>query len=61
MRCQNELIYVAQIIRDFATTLPPSAKIAMEEKAQGAINAIEHDLSQALLPVEPPAAKQPEE
>ena len=45
MRCEQELIYVAQIIRDFAATLPPSARLALEEKAQGAISAIQAELN----------------
>lgn len=50
MRCQPQLTFLAQIVRDHAADLPPAAKAALEEKAQGAINAIEHDLSQPLLP-----------
>ena len=50
MRCEQELIYVAQIIRDFAATLPPSAKLALEEKAQAAVNAIQAELSRPDLP-----------
>lgn len=50
MRCQNELTFIAQVVRDFAASLPPSAKHALEQSAQVAVNAIEADLNKPLAP-----------
>ena len=53
MRCQNEMNYLAQVARDFAATLPLSARAAFEQHAQAAINTVVAELAKPVA--DPPA------